>query len=179
MLLKMILIAMVVLAIIAVETNKLRRVVIYLGIFSLVSSFAYLLYSAPDVAIAEAIIGSTLATILYLVAIKKYSVFTIYYLTGDNSKPTNSQIAKTRNDFLNLIENHCLEKELEPQVIYSPEDIDHIVINHQYDLIVEQFPDSFRVYGNKENYQLDELYKSIVSKSKKKVEFIREEQFDS
>lgn len=32
-------------------------------VFSLVSSFVYLLYGAPDVAIAEAIIGSTITTV--------------------------------------------------------------------------------------------------------------------
>ncbi len=179
MLLKIILVAMVILAIIAVETEKLRRVVIYLGIFSLVSSFAYLLYSAPDVAIAEAIIGSTLATILYLVAIKKYSVFTIYYLNIDTPNLHEPDFLRSKNDFLHLVEAYCLEKELEPHVINTPENTEHVIQNHQYDLIVEQFPDFFRVSGNKENYQLDELYKLIDSKTTKKIEFVREDFLDS
>jgi len=69
---KIFLIILVVLALVALNTPKLRRAVVYLGIFSLVSSFVYLLYGAPDVAIAEAVIGSTIATVLYLVALKKY-----------------------------------------------------------------------------------------------------------
>lgn len=178
MLLKIILVAMVALAIIAVETGKLRQVVIYLGIFSLVSSFAYLLHSSPDVAIAEAIIGSTLATILYLVAIKKYSVFTIYYIDIDTPNLHEPDFLKSKNELLHLVEGYCLEKELEPHVINTPDDTEHVIINHQYDLIVEQFPDSFRISGNKENYQLDELYKLIVSKNPKKVIFVREDFLD-
>ena len=70
------LIMLIVLAIATVQTRKLRNAVIYLGVFSLGMSFVYILYNAPDVAIAEAVIGSTLATILYLVALKKYRIFT-------------------------------------------------------------------------------------------------------
>lgn len=80
------LIALVVLAIVALNTKKLRRAVVYLGVFSLVSSFVYLLYGAPDVAIAEAIIGSTITTVLYLVALRKYQVFSIYYANSTNDQ---------------------------------------------------------------------------------------------
>ncbi len=57
------LILVVILAILAIQTNTLRRAIVYLCVFSLLCSFCYLLYQAPDVAIAEAVIGSTLATI--------------------------------------------------------------------------------------------------------------------
>jgi uncharacterized MnhB-related membrane protein len=73
MLLNIFLFLLIAFAIIAIQTTKLIRGAIYLGIFSLISSFCFLLYGAPDVAIAEAIIGSTLSTILYLVALYKYN----------------------------------------------------------------------------------------------------------
>jgi len=175
MLLKIVLIAMVLLAVIVVETNKLRRVVIYLGIFSFVSSFVYLLYGAPDVAIAEAVIGSTLATILYLVALKKYSVFTVYYLRDDTQDFDDSRITKARNELIYIIENFCFEKELEAQVIHTPDDQEHVIANHAYDMIIEQHQDDFRIIGNKDNYHLSELYQLIDKESSRKVIFVQEE----
>jgi len=67
------LLVMVVLAFLSIEVKKLETAVIYLGIFSLLNAIAYLFYGAPDVSLAEAVIGSTLATVLYLIAIKKYN----------------------------------------------------------------------------------------------------------
>ena len=72
MTLKIFLFLMILFAAIAIQTEKPVRGAIYLGVFSLICSFVFLLYAAPDVAIAEAIIGSTLSTILYLVALYKY-----------------------------------------------------------------------------------------------------------
>lgn len=58
-------------AVLALQQRRLRVAVIYLGVFSLLSSIVYLFHRAPDVAMAEAVIGSTIATILYLVALRK------------------------------------------------------------------------------------------------------------
>ena len=58
-------------AILTLQQPRLRIAIIYLGVFSLLVSFAYLQHHAPDVAMAEAVIGSTLATVLYLVALRK------------------------------------------------------------------------------------------------------------
>ncbi len=74
-----VLILMIIFAIASIQSESLRHSVIYLCVFSLLCSFAYALYQAPDVAIAEAAIGCTLSTVLYLVAIKKYRVFRVYY----------------------------------------------------------------------------------------------------
>ncbi len=59
-------------AVAAVMTERPVRGAIYLGVFSMASAFVFLVFSAPDVALAEVIIGSTLSTILYLVALYKY-----------------------------------------------------------------------------------------------------------
>jgi putative multicomponent Na+:H+ antiporter subunit B len=63
----------------AIWTRILRHAVIFLGIFSLLCSFLYLYYGAPDVAIAEAVIGSGLVMLLYLTAIKRYRTFGICF----------------------------------------------------------------------------------------------------
>jgi putative multicomponent Na+:H+ antiporter subunit B len=171
---KIILILMVIFAILAVREDKLRRAVIYLGTFSLVGSFIYLLYGAPDVAIAEAIIGSTLATILYLVALKKYKIFTVYYTTKiddeiteiveDNIDEDNideDYIDEVRSNFVDMIDRFCESRELEPHVVYTTESREAIELKHQYDAIAVHGKDGVLVYGSKENYQMDLLRESM------------------
>lgn len=171
-LLKLVFILMIIFAIFSIQTDKLRRAVVYLGIFSLISSFAYLLYSAPDVAIAEAIIGSTLATIIYLVALQKYKVFTIYYTDEMTHKVNDKYIAKGKESIIDIIERFCIEKELEPQMIYTTEGVEHIMTEHQHDLIVRQNDEDITVYGNPDNYQMGPLIEHIKDESEKNIVFV-------
>ncbi len=175
MVLKVFFIVMIAFALFAVHTSKLRRAVIYTAIFSLVSSLCYLLYSAPDVAIAEAIIGSTIATILYLVALQKYKVFTIYYTNEGNAEINDSYISAIRGNILDSIERFCVKKELEPQVIYTLESLEHIKKVHQYDLIVRRENEKVYVYGNRENYQMESLREYMIKKGLNDVQFIAEQ----
>ena len=57
--------AMLILAIIAVENKKLVVAIIAAGVVSLFASVLYLLLAAPDVAMTEAAIGSGLSTIIF------------------------------------------------------------------------------------------------------------------
>ena len=56
----------------SVFAKNLKRAIVGSSAFGLWVSIAYMLYHAPDVAIAEAVISSSLATILYIVTIKNY-----------------------------------------------------------------------------------------------------------
>ncbi|MCL2704272.1 MAG: DUF4040 domain-containing protein [Defluviitaleaceae bacterium] len=66
-------------AIFIILENRIYRVIIYFGIFSLITSLAYLLLGAPDVAMAEAAI-SAFCTIFFIICIEKY------YSSRDNVK---------------------------------------------------------------------------------------------
>ena len=147
------LIALVVLAVVALNTKKLRRAVVYLGVFSLVSSFVYLLYGAPDVAIAEAIIGSTITTVLYLVALRKYQVFSIYYSSSVND--SDIQQLKGHSTFLNSLEAFLAKREMEPRIIYSADSIETILNQENFDLAIHHTDQDIWVYGCAEDYQLD------------------------
>ena len=61
-------------ALLLVREQKIVRIIIYLNIFSLVTSVCFLLFAAPDVAMAEASI-STFATIFFIVCFEKYYGF--------------------------------------------------------------------------------------------------------
>jgi len=60
-------------ALFSVFAKNLKRAIIGSSVFGLWISVAYILYQAPDVAIAEAVISSSLATILYVVTMKNYN----------------------------------------------------------------------------------------------------------
>lgn len=59
------------LGILVVVTDRLFTAVVYSAALSACIAFGYLLLGAPDVALAEAIIGSALTTVIYLATLKK------------------------------------------------------------------------------------------------------------
>lgn len=63
--------AILFMAIIAVEHKKLVVAVIAAGVVSLFASVFYLLLAAPDVAMTEAAIGSGLSTIIFFYVLNK------------------------------------------------------------------------------------------------------------
>ena len=63
--------AILVLALIAVENKKLVVAIIAAGVVSLFASVFYLLLAAPDVAMTEAAIGSGLSTIIFFYVLNK------------------------------------------------------------------------------------------------------------
>jgi len=149
-------IILIILAIFAVQTQKLRISIILMGVFSLIMSFVYLLFGAPDVALAEAVIGSTLSTILYLVALQKYKLFTIYYKIHEEEIIDLHHFTLQNESIVKLVEVFCAKNELEPQVIYSVERIGEI-LRHQYALIIDINDHEVVIYGHPENYKLDAL----------------------
>ena len=66
-------ILLIIFALYSVFAKNLKRAIVGCGLLGLWVSIAYMLYHAPDVAIAEAVISSALTTILYVVTIKNYN----------------------------------------------------------------------------------------------------------
>jgi uncharacterized MnhB-related membrane protein len=58
-------------AVVAMGTRNLVSAAILVGVVSLMVSFLFLRMSAPDVAMTEAAIGAGLATVIFLVAIRR------------------------------------------------------------------------------------------------------------
>lgn len=153
------LLLLIVFSIGAIQTHHMRHSVIYLGIFSLCISFVYLIYNAPDVALAEAIIGSTISTILYLVALQKYKIFTIYFRIRDLKDCDNSKDCSFDSSITKLLSKFCSKQELESQFIFSNLSLDEIIEHHQYALIIENPAETYAltVYAHSENFKLDAL----------------------
>ncbi len=168
----------VMIAIVAVWTRILRHAVIFLGIFSFICSFLYLYYGAPDVAIAEAVIGSGLVMLLYLTAIKRYRTYSIIVAVDQDERLQDSKIAELANSgqgkLLTEIESFCLSRELDPEIVYSRETRETIIAEGRFDLVVETEGQNFTVYGLEDNFLVDELELLLILHSSDiTVEFVR------
>ncbi|MFW3147208.1 MAG: hydrogenase subunit MbhD domain-containing protein [Thermoplasmatota archaeon] len=64
-------ILMLIMAVIAVRSKDLIKAAILLAGVSLIASFVFVLLRAPDVAMAEASIGSALTALIFVMAIRK------------------------------------------------------------------------------------------------------------
>jgi len=159
-----ILIMMVIFAIAAIQTEVLRRAIIYAGVFSLLSSFAYLLYKAPDVAIAEAVIGCTLATVIFLVALTKYKVFRVYY-KADNSNRENI------DDILMSITKYSDYMSLQLDIISTQKKLDDISSASGFDVIIIQNENSIDIYGETSNYIFNNMIDYINLTCRHKIDF--------
>lgn len=162
---------MVIFAIASIQSDSLRQSVIYLSVFSLLCSFAYALYQAPDVAIAEAVIGCTLSTVLYLVAIKKYRVFRIYY---SNQVTILEKIPETnilRANLVTMTDAYLKDLELEMDLIHTKHSFDEIDGLHEYDVIVEHTNEGIRMYGAQSNYLYDGLTSYLIEHNAFDIEY--------
>ncbi|MGA1866463.1 MAG: hydrogenase subunit MbhD domain-containing protein [Thermoplasmatota archaeon] len=66
---------MIILAVITIRSKDLLKAAVLLAGISLIASFVFVLLRAPDVAMAEASIGSALTAIILVFAIKKTTRF--------------------------------------------------------------------------------------------------------
>lgn len=130
LLLNGVLLLLVAAAVLTVVTDRLLTAVFYSGVLSLMASFCYLLLGAPDVALAEAVIGSTLSTIIYLVTLKKYRIFTIAVLPGMDEN--------RMKRVLSLIGRVLRGREIEPHVMQTSGPVHDAFARADCDLVVEQ-----------------------------------------
>ncbi|HPJ21869.1 MAG TPA: DUF4040 domain-containing protein [Clostridia bacterium] len=158
---KIMYIALIVFAFMSVQTPKLRQSVVYLAVFSAGSAFVYVLLGAPDAALAEAVIGSTIATIIYLSALQKYKVFTVYYTNEMRHEYRQSNLFRRRNAVLQRIEKFCSGKDLEAHIMYTTESLQDVMKNHGWDIIVRRNKNKFSIYGLEQNYHTEEMQKYI------------------
>lgn len=150
---------MAVFALLAIHSTLLRLAVIHLAIFSLLAAFLYLLYAAPELAIAEAVIGSGLVTLLYLAALKRNKVYTIAILAeGYRFRLSDAYINyMERSKALREIRRFFELREYEPQIIYSEKTLQEALLEPRFDLIILEEKDDIVAYGSDESFVVEEL----------------------
>ena len=129
---KLFLILMIIFAFTSIQTPKLISAIIYLGMFSFLSSIIFLIYQSPNIALAEAIIGSTLSTIIYLVALKKQKNFEVYVTSSIDYELINDIESFCEKDDLHFHYTRCDEEDV-ASIIKSP-NFDLLIFGKQNDI---------------------------------------------
>lgn len=106
---------MIVTAIITIFSSSIRKAVILNGIVSSFAAFIFLLLLAPDVALAEAVIGSTLSTIVILMAIRHIRIIHVVYNSDFSEK---AEIEDVFNQVYSN-EEHDLQFAFNKELIHS------------------------------------------------------------
>lgn len=169
------LLLLLVFAIAAIHTHSLRHAIIYLGIYSLVSSLVYLLYGAADVAIAEAVIGCTLSTILFLVALKKYQVFILYYKM-DTTDPDANRIRRHLKQLIRRFAYEVLDFQIDTTTTKLP--LETIIDDHDFDIIIHHTESKIICYGIKNNYHFPQLIEYLNHRFDLPIQFLELEEKD-
>ncbi len=169
--LNIVFILMIIMAIAAVQTAILRHAVLYLAVFSLLCSLAYLFYQAPDVAIAEAAIGCTLSTVLYLVALKKYAIFRVYYSRLKHNAMNHIRFETEHSILKGHLQNYMLQIELELDMINTHKTASEIEKASSYDIIVEHDDSRMTIYGSETNYHFEGLCNYLEEKTNLNLAF--------
>lgn len=154
-----VLLLMAVFAGLAIHSSALRLAIIYLAVFSLLAAFLYLLYAAPELAIAEAVIGSGLVTLLYLAALKRNRVYTIGVVNealGDRLTD-NYVLHVEHSKALREIRKFFLLREYEVQIVFISTSLEEALRDSSYDLIVAEDADGFAAFTDDDSYAMLEL----------------------
>lgn len=157
MILDLFYITLIIFAIISIQTTVLRNAIIYLSVFSLLCSVVYLLLGAPDVAIAEAAIGCTLSTILFLVALKKYRIFTVYYNCTVDSIDDLPTLKLEKEDIRQQLVKFSNSSELQLDMINTSSGLKHLSKSVSFDIIIFHSTHGIWLHGFKNSYQYNQL----------------------
>ena len=155
----LILLTMCLFALLAIQTRLLRNAIIHLAVLSLLAAFLYLRLAAPELAIAEAVIGSGLVTLLYLAALKRNRVYTVGIVGNGElqhlADPYMYHISKSRA--MREIHQFFLVREFELQMVFVPESLEEALRNDAYDLVIQEDSSSIIAYTDDESYIMMEL----------------------
>jgi len=154
-----ILITMGVFALLAIHNRSLRQAIIHLAVFSLLAAFLYLRYAAPELAIAEAAIGSGLVTLLYLAALKRNRVFTIGVVTGRNPERVRDTYIRhiEQSRALRELRDFFAARELEVQTVFVPDTLTSALHNPDYDLVLQEDNDGIAAFTDDDSTVMLEL----------------------
>lgn len=170
--LKIFLVIMIIFAILAVFSNTLKTSVIFLGILSLTSALVYMFLNAPDVAMVEAVIGSVLTTILFLVAIQKCKILTVYYSSLKDKYSNYTNNTRDYRKIMRDIRSYCNSNELELQIVYTNENAKHFLSDGQKDILVIESEGGLSIYAQCNKESVKDLENSILKNHPQKISCI-------
>ncbi len=157
--------AMILIALFITLSRNLKYAVLALSAFSLLAAFSYLLFHAPDVAIAEAVIGSALSTIIYIIALKKYQTFYIYITSDINESLSDLKILRDVQSVLLKVISYCHDHDMQAQYVYTYDSPDIISNEHVCDLILVHGKEKVYGYGLETELHVQNIRKLLLNDS--------------
>jgi putative multicomponent Na+:H+ antiporter subunit B len=154
-----VLFAMSLFALLAIESKQMRLAIVFLAVFSLLTALIYLLYAAPELAIAEGVIGSGIVTLLYLAALKKNRVYTIGLLPmkAQSHLPDRYMQFVEHTPAILDIRKFFRRREVEVQLVFLDCSLSDAKTSGFYDLIIEDTSEGLVAYTDDDDYVAVEL----------------------
>ncbi len=145
------LLLLLILSAIIIITHKLRLAIILMGSCSMIAALVYMFLAAPDVALAEAVIGSSLSTIILLAGTQKYRVCTVCALPSETKMEMKLWVS---------INRCAAKKELEANLVHvkTQEELH----DHFYDIGYELSKDEIILYGEEGSYFTQDVFHDIT-----------------
>lgn len=150
----LVLLGMIIAAIFAVNANIIRRSIIYLEVLSLLAVFSYTYMNAPDVALAEIVIGCLFSTILLLIALREKKIFRIGYFRTENTGTL--EIEKHFYEF-------AKEHELQLDIVERLNDLSIVRDRRECDIILRVTDNEYHIYFTFRVFKQKELREWVES----------------
>lgn len=169
----------ILLIIIAVTTifmkNNLKSV-IFLSVFSLISASLYFLYRAPDLALAEAAIGSAIIPLLFIITISKQRQFIVVTMLKEDdflNKDSNREGYNILNELTNFYN-------LELVILKDKIDTNFNIFRlRNVDLFVYKIDENYIFKGNRSSAIMHKLDRMCDNYSHVNVVYLeKEESYD-
>lgn len=146
-------------SLLAIQSRLLLKAVIYLAIASILAALLYLRSGAPELAIAEAAIGSGLVTLLYLAALKRNRIYTIAIASdGQANRLEDAYMLHLEHSrAIREIRNFFVIREFEIQIVFVPESLAEALTKDCYDLVLHEDQNGITAYTDDDSYIMMEF----------------------
>ncbi|MFU8780109.1 MAG: Na(+)/H(+) antiporter subunit B [Kiritimatiellia bacterium] len=143
----------------AIHSRLLLKAVIYLAAGSVLAALLYLRNGAPELAIAEAAIGSGLVTLLYLAALKRNRTYTIAIAGhGQADRLDDAYMLHVEHSrAIRAIRNFFVVREFEVQIVFVPDSLEEALESKSYDLVLFEDDNGMTAYTDDDSYIMMEF----------------------
>lgn len=146
-------------------SSSIRKAIILSGVLSILASFSYILLLAPDVALAEAVIGCTLSTIILMMAIQYLEVVHIVYTIE----------AIPYSEFAKVFSNVYVKEKYDVHFTANKENPELNLYRYAHlDYFVVEKMEKIFIFSRLEDKKVQLVIEGIENITDKPVEFINE-----
>ena len=151
---------LIIVSIYIINGKSIRRSIILNGTLSLLASFTFILLFAPDVALAEAVIGSTISTMVLLFAIRNLRVIHVIY------NPKDFKYDEIQGVFARIYKAESYDVQFTSNTEY----VGHNVHRYRHlDYYIARKDEEILFFSRREGQDRDEIQQFLVEMTGKKI----------